>query len=106
MRVVKLKIFWGPGVLREVWTVTHLLRVIDHEPLLLPPMSVLNQFFEKGTHQDETGAYRWEPFTITSQEYEELSLELLTNPHGTYQQVSVPKWVNTVKKWHKWKWDY
>lgn len=103
MRSVKVKVFWGPGVQRQTWTLSGVFAYFERDALFVPPLPVLNEFFQNGTGHDETGAYEWKPFTITPEEYEEMYLEILTRPNSPYRAVDVPEWVQTKEQWKDWK---
>jgi hypothetical protein len=86
----------------------------------IPPFHVLsyllkygapNEFFPDGFLPDGkvqydagmSGGCSWKPFEITQEEYEELVLDLLTDPESQFEVLDAPGEVQTYRQWSEWK---
>ena len=107
-----------------IWTQGTLKDLLLSMPYVLhsfiPPFHVLNyllkhgvpnEFFPDGLLPDGkvqydagmSGGCSWKPFEITREEYEELVLDLLTEPESQFEVLDVPAEVQTYKQWVEWK---
>ncbi len=50
-----------------------------------------------------SGGCSWKPFEITREEYEELVLDLLTDPKSHFEVLDAPAKVKTYTEWVEWK---
>jgi hypothetical protein len=86
----------------------------------IPPFHVLshllsygipNEFFPGGLLPDGnvqcdagmSGGCSWKPFAIAQEEYEELVLDLLTDPESQFEVLDAPAEVQTYSQWSEWK---
>ena len=86
----------------------------------IPPFNVIsyllqhgvpNEFFPDGLLPDGkvqydagmSGGGSWKPFEITREEYEELVLDLLTDPESQFEVLDAPAEVQTYMQWVEWK---
>jgi hypothetical protein len=86
----------------------------------IPPFHILghlfkygvpNEFFPDGLLPDGkvqydagmSGGCSWKPFEITQEEYEELVLDLLTDPRAQFEILDAPTEVQTYRQWVEWK---
>ena len=78
---------------------------------VIPPLNILNQILQE-TEEDESGeklyypigaCVNWEPFVLTSDEYEELRDELFTSPNLQYKEPVLPGWVQSPRDWAQWQ---
>lgn len=107
-----------------IWTRGTLKDLLLATPYILqrfiPPFQVLNyllkhgvpnEFFLDGLLPDGKvqydagmgGGCSWKPFEITREEYEELILDLLTDPESQFYIFDTPAEVQTYKQWVEWK---
>jgi hypothetical protein len=71
------------------------------KPGEVPPLDVVNDFLRAGgTGGGMNGGWRWEPFDVDRDEYEELVRELLDR--GDFELVETPEWVRTWPEWYAW----
>ena len=66
----------------------------------IPPLAVVNDLANSGTGGGMHGGWRWEPLTVSEEEYEELVEALLAR--GGFELVDVPAWVTTRSEWSAW----
>lgn len=70
-----------------------------------------NEFFPDGLLPDGkvqfdagmSGGCSWKPFEITQEEYEELVLDLLTDPKSQFKILNAPPEIQTYGQWVEWK---
>ncbi len=104
------------------WTTGTLKDLLLAMPYLLtnwiPPISVLNDLFRNGMPNDVhpnglpdgkvqfdagmSGGCAWKPIEISADEYEELVLELLTDPERNLRQKDPPAGISTIAQWEMW----
>jgi hypothetical protein len=89
----------------------------------IPPFHVLryllkygvsNEFFPDGCLPDGkvqydagmSGGASWKPFEITQEEYENLVLDLLTDPDSEFEVLDAPAEVQTYVQWVEWKLEH
>ncbi|NJL55022.1 hypothetical protein HC928_07405 [bacterium] len=89
----------------------------------IPPFHVLNyllkhgvpnEFFPDGILPDGkvqydagmSGGGSWKPFEMTQEEYEDLVLELLTDPESQFEVLDAPAEVQTYPQWVKWRLEH
>jgi len=66
---------------------------------IIPPFGILNLLLQTG----EAGRIgEWKPFTISTDEYDELVAELLANPKDRFQKLEPPETVKTIGDWDQW----
>ena len=75
---------------------------------IVPPRAVLNEVLATG--EDDagmSGGCRWEPFSLTQTEYEEL-LRTLSELRGneSVKYVEPPEWVTSFEEWRHWTYEY
>ena len=71
---------------------------------IIPPISVLNDLLKLGiVDAGMSGGYRWRPFEISQEEYDELVEELLTLPDSQFELIKVPEQINTFSEWSMWR---
>ncbi len=105
-----------------VWTNGTLKELLFAMPYLMtdliPPLRVLNGLLRNGVPNHiypdglpdgkvqfdagMSGGCAWKPFEIADNEYEELVLELLTEPDGDFRQQEPPPEIATIKQWQRW----
>lgn len=107
-----------------IWTHGTLKDLLLEMPFVLyrfvPPFHVLshllkygvpNEFFSDGFLPDGkvqydagmSGGCCWKPFEITREEYEDLVLELLTDPKSRFEVLDAPTEIQTYTQWVEWK---
>jgi hypothetical protein len=103
---------WTQGTLKAL-----LLEVLHR---FIPPFPVLNdllkhgvpnEFFPDGLLPDGkvqydagmSGGCSWKPFEITPDEYEDLVLDLLTDPGSKFEVLDAPAEVQTYRQWIEWR---
>lgn len=72
---------------------------------------VPNEFFHEGLLPDRkvqfdagmSGGCSWKPFEITQEEYQDLVLELLTDPKSRFEVLDAPAEIQTYTQWVEWK---
>jgi hypothetical protein len=69
-------------------------------PPEIPPLPVVNEMLQNPGGAGMNGGRRWDGFTITVPEYEQLVIELVAF-HG-FERSLVPEWVQTRHDWHAW----
>lgn len=101
---------WTRGTLRDL--LLAMPYVLDR---FIPPFHVLsyllkhgvpNGLFPDGKVQYDagmSGGCSWKPFEITQEEYEELVLDLLTDPDSQFEVLDAPTEVQTYRQWVDWK---
>jgi hypothetical protein len=106
---------WTRGTLKDL-----LLAMPGVLHRFIPPFQVLsyllkhgvpNEFFPDGLLPDGkvqydagmSGGCSWKPFEIIREEYEELILDLLTDPESQFDILDTPAEVQTYKQWVEWK---
>lgn len=70
-----------------------------------------NEFFHEGLLPDRkvqfdagmSGGCSWKPFEITQEEYQDLVLELLTDPKSRFEVLDAPAEIQTYTQWVEWK---
>ena len=75
---------------------------------IAPPLHVVNDLLARGiVDAGMSGGCRWEPFQITSPEWEELALQLksLADDKGC-EFVQPPDWVENLDDWRAWTMIY
>lgn len=103
---------WTQGTLKDL-----LLEMLHR---FIPPFSVLNdllkhgepnEFFPDGLLPDGkvqydagmSGGCSWKPFEITPDEYEDLVLDLLTDPGSKFEVLDAPAEIQTYCQWVEWR---
>jgi hypothetical protein len=109
---------WTRGTLKDLLLT---LPFVLHR--FIPPFHVLryllkhgvpNEFFPDGYLPDGkvqydagmSGGGSWKPFELTQEEYENLVLDLLTDPEADFEVLDAPAEVQTYPQWAAWKWEY
>jgi hypothetical protein len=86
----------------------------------IPPFHVINYLLQHGVPNElfpdgllpngkvqcdagMSGGCSWKPFEITREEYEELVLDLLTDPESQFEILDAPAEVQTYMQWVEWK---
>jgi hypothetical protein len=86
----------------------------------IPPFHVLNYLLRHGVPNEfspdgllpdgkvqydagMSGGCSWKPFEITQEEYEDLVLDLLTDPGSQFEVLDTPVEVETYMQWVEWK---
>ncbi|MGL5942388.1 MAG: hypothetical protein ACRC2S_18830 [Waterburya sp.] len=86
----------------------------------IPPFHVLKDLLQRGVPNDffpdgllpdgkvqydagMSGGCSWKPFEITQEEYDELVLDLLTDPQLQLEVLDIPSEIQTYKQWVYWK---
>ena len=110
MRDVKFRIYPGTGGGTPSWEHAPLDEFLLTAPLfiyelkafgVIPPLHVLNEKLSVGKYDAGMGgACDWKPFEINSDEYNELVLELTTNPEYKIIEDEELKDKSNFGKWH------
>ena len=73
---------------------------------LIPPLTILNAVFDSGRYDSGmSGGLVWEPFSLSTSEYEELVRFLCTSDSG-YQICAPPSSVIYIDDWLTWSADH
>jgi hypothetical protein len=103
---------WTQGTLKDL-----LLEVLHR---FIPPFNVLNHLLRHGVPNEffpdgllpngkvqydagMSGGCSWKPFEITREEYEDLVLDLLTDPGAQFEVLDAPPEIQTYSQWVEWK---
>jgi hypothetical protein len=107
-----------------IWTQGTLKDLLSAMPYVLhtfiPPFHILNYLFRHGVQNDffpdgflpdgkvqydagMSGGCSWKPFEIIQEEYEELVLDLLTDPGAQLKVLDTPAEIKTYRQWVDWK---
>ncbi len=104
---------WTTGTLKDLLlAMPYLLRD------LIPPIGILNNLLRNGMPNDiypnglpdgkvqvdagMSGGCAWKPFELSVDKYEELVLELLTDPERNFRQKDPPASIKTIAQWETW----
>ena len=91
-------------------TVTDLLLAIPYLLVthIVPPLAVLNEVLATGeSNAGMSGGCRWEPFSLTPSEFEEVVTYFAERGDDRYARyVEPPEWVGTFEEWRHWTFEY
>lgn len=100
----------GAGGIPTEGTVVDLLLAIPYllQSRIVPPRHILNEVLGTGeVALGMSGGCRWEPFTLTPEEYDELVIALAEGDDARRATfVAPPAWVRTFDEWHAWTQEY
>ena len=111
MRKIKYEIIPGVGN-EEFIEEKDLLHFVLEIPYLfifnlIPSLDVMNDVFQSGlVDSGMSGGCRWEPFSISPEEYHELTCALQDALPGAYRRIFAPDWVKNRIDWHIWIFEY
>lgn len=78
-----------------------------HKRNAVIPLHILNDLLRKGVKDSGmSGGLRWKPFEMKQMEYDELVIELLTEPSYSFFIIETPKSIKTYEKWCSWKMQF
>jgi hypothetical protein len=111
MRRVKYRDFdrWGPKDGRKKATLVEFIADLGglfaycwELPLLIPPLTLVNEKLASGKDFSGDDGHTWDPFQISEDEWREVVTTLQQLPDRHYAVVEPPTWVTTLAEWDIW----